>query len=405
MPYLARRALCGRSPSPSFAPQTAARGTWDNCNGGMIAGTYDVVVMGFRLKLPETPASALSRIVGISHDTAERLSAQLPCTVFRHVTYAEAESYAASLRLAGAHVAIASHDEGAKSGIVPVVAAPHQVAEGTSKRPPCDEQARSTLVGTPEFDGGKFGGGAFSEPERGVVSVAFFESPSAVPHDDDPEPRPSERPVPVPGQHSPVEPWFEAASTELEQPSGVGAGAEPSMADQGARPAPAPPESAENVGANASFAGDFGRGLDEEIEHGPRSYEPSSRSGSEWNGELANHARALPREQAPNPKRERTSLLDLIAPAFPPRIDFHRLRRGPVANIELDAVTSPAVRAHSRATGRYGRSGPAQHKAGGTPTIIIAPQDPIGAFTPRMLFLLGLLWLSVGLLLYTNGLF
>lgn len=407
MSYLAQLAVCGHSPSSSFAPQTGARGAWDNCDGDMVAGMYDVVVMGFRLKSPETPASALSRIVGISHEQAEQLSAQLPCTILRQVTYPEAERYAASLQLAGAHVAIASHDDGAKSGVVPALRASLRAAERTSKPPSCDEAERSTLVGAPEFDGGRFGGGAFIEPERGVVHVAFFEPSPAAPHHEDPAPRRSEGPIPVLSQRSPsVDPWCEAASTESEMPSEVSAGGELPVADQGARPALAPVESAGVVGVSASFAGDFGSGLDDEIAQSQRGYGSSVPGDSRWNDELANSARAFPRERASKPKRERTSLLDLIAPAFPPRIDFHRLRRGSAATLDLEAATTTATRARSRSTGRHERSRLAQQGAtGAPPAIVIAPQDPIGAFTPRMLFLLGLLWVSVGLLLYTNGLF
>ena len=71
--------------------------------------SYDVVLLGFRTDAAERPESALARIVGITPEEGEALLRNVPRTVVSDVSYATAETFAASLGLAGAEVTVVDH--------------------------------------------------------------------------------------------------------------------------------------------------------------------------------------------------------------------------------------------------------------------------------------------------------
>ncbi len=77
----------------------------------MAERAFDVVVIAFGVGTNESLAGSLCRIIGIGSDEAEQLARHVPGVVVADVAYARAESLAASLQLAGAEVRVIPHDQ------------------------------------------------------------------------------------------------------------------------------------------------------------------------------------------------------------------------------------------------------------------------------------------------------
>jgi hypothetical protein len=319
----------------------------------MSDGSFDVLVIAFAPRAHESPASALARLVGMPAFEAAALCRALPCAVLRDVSYARAEELAASLLLAGAEVRIAPRSD--------ADAAPEP---GRLTVPEVGFAAARGLLAGREAQVRPLGPATLRPPNVSEAEPALVHAPGTgaspalrvVP--DAPPARPgmdTVRQVPEPVAAVPLARAATPALPDRETSWAV-------PLDQATRAAPL-------SASPMSFAADFGRGLSSELDRvrAPRPARP-------------------PSHQPPEPE-----LLVASADASEP---------GVALDFRLSFPTQPAN--SPEPPGSASQHAPSRPPAAGVPA---DPRLPVGGeLNLRTIVLLALLWLSVGLLLWSHDL-
>jgi hypothetical protein len=341
---------------------------------------FDVLVIAFAPRAHETAGSALARVAGMPAAHAEALCRALPCVVLSDVGYAQAESVAASLSLAGAEASVRPHQD-----------EPHALDEpGRLTMPELGVQALYAAgIGAGRESGLRAPAPATLRPPNvsDAQPAVVFGSSSRVAQASVPmldvvqaPPGPAR-----PGMETVREVVAPAAATESAPAQGW-------ALELDLAPKAPPPSTIESQG----FAADFGQGLELDVMPVSRARAPE-RPPSE------------PPDEPDPPEPARLSLdfrlsfpsaCPAPAPAPAP----------PVASVQAHApLGSAAERSAPRVVAAASPRARSEPPSGAPSTRPAAVPRPLleadGTIRRSTLYLLAMLWASVGLLLWTHDLF